>query len=66
MDPVVAAFKQRGFPPGAQTAKQMGRDGKYQFNLYDPDLVRIEYMEFKPAETPCCHPFTGPQPGPNE
>lgn len=66
MDPVVAAFKQRGFPPNGQTAKQMGRDGKYQFNIYDPDGVRIEYMELTPAETPCCHPFTGPQPTPTE
>jgi catechol 2,3-dioxygenase-like lactoylglutathione lyase family enzyme len=62
MDPVVAEFQKRGFPPDGQTAKQMGRDGKVQLNEYDPDGVRIEYMEFNPRQAPCCHPFTGPQP----
>jgi catechol 2,3-dioxygenase-like lactoylglutathione lyase family enzyme len=62
MDPVVAEFQKRGFPPNGQTAKQMGRDGKVQLNEYDPDGVRIEYMEFNPRQAPCCHPFTGPQP----
>ena len=33
---------------------KIGRDGKWQLNLYDPDLTRVELMEFKPAETPCC------------
>ena len=62
MDAVVAKFQQRGFPAGGQTQKQMGRDGKVQLNEYDPDEVRVEYMEFKPRQAPCCHPFTGPQP----
>jgi catechol 2,3-dioxygenase-like lactoylglutathione lyase family enzyme len=43
---------------------KMGRDGKWQLNLYDPDETRIEFMEFKPAEKPCCSPFTGTHPGP--
>ena len=62
MDPVVAEIAKRGFTPGAQHAKQMGKDGKVQFNLYDPDDIRIEFMEFKPAEKPCCHAFEGKQP----
>ena len=66
MDAVAAKFQQRGFPAGGQTHKQMGRDGKYQLNMYDPDEVRVEFMEFKPAQAPCCHPFTGPQPGPDQ
>ena len=36
---------------------KMGRDGKWQLNLYDPNLTRVELMEFKPAETPCCSPM---------
>jgi len=41
---------------------QMGRDGKRQLNVFDPDFSRIELMEFKPAEKPCCSDFTGPHP----
>ena len=36
---------------------KIGRDGKWQLNLYDPDLTRVELMEFKPVETPCCSPM---------
>ncbi len=28
---------------------QMGRDGKWQANLYDPDGTRVELMEFQPV-----------------
>jgi catechol 2,3-dioxygenase-like lactoylglutathione lyase family enzyme len=44
---------------------KMGRDGKWQLNLYDPDETRVEFMEFTPTQKPCCSPFAGPQPGPN-
>ncbi len=44
------------------TKAQMGRDGKEQLNMYDPDLTRVEFMEFAPRETPCCSPFTGKHP----
>jgi len=43
---------------------KIGRDGKWQLNLYDPDLTRIEFMEFTPVQKPCCSDFTGPHPGP--
>jgi catechol 2,3-dioxygenase-like lactoylglutathione lyase family enzyme len=43
---------------------KLGRDGKWQLNLYDPDDTRVEFMEFKPKEKPCCSEFTGPHPGP--
>jgi catechol 2,3-dioxygenase-like lactoylglutathione lyase family enzyme len=43
---------------------KLGRDGKWQLNVYDPDDTRVEFMEFKPAEKPCCSPFTGAHPGP--
>src|ERR1700683_526342 len=31
---------------------QIGRDGKWQLNLYDPDMTRVELMEPKPVRTP--------------
>ena len=37
---------------------KIGRDGKWQFNLYDPNLTRVELMEPKPVETPCCSPIS--------
>jgi catechol 2,3-dioxygenase-like lactoylglutathione lyase family enzyme len=36
---------------------KIGRDGKWQLNLYDPNLTRVELMEFKPTQTPCCSPM---------
>jgi catechol 2,3-dioxygenase-like lactoylglutathione lyase family enzyme len=41
---------------------QIGKDGKWQFNDFDPDGTRLEYMEFTPVQTPCCAPFTGSHP----
>jgi catechol 2,3-dioxygenase-like lactoylglutathione lyase family enzyme len=50
---------------GAVDARpQMGKDGKWQFNLYDPDKVRVELMEFTPVEKPCCSSFTAENPSP--
>jgi catechol 2,3-dioxygenase-like lactoylglutathione lyase family enzyme len=62
---VVAKLSQRGWTPSPGSHKQMGRDGKYQLNVYDPDEIRVEFMEFRPAEKPCCSPFTGPHPQPD-
>src|SRR5258708_8327226 len=42
---------------------QMGKDGKWQLNVYDPDLTRVELMDFKPVEKPCCSDFIGPHRG---
>jgi Lactoylglutathione lyase and related lyases len=36
---------------------QIGRDGKWQLNLYDPNDTRVELMEPKPVQTPCCSPI---------
>jgi catechol 2,3-dioxygenase-like lactoylglutathione lyase family enzyme len=36
---------------------KIGRDGKWQLNLYDPDLTRAELMEPNPVQTPCCSPI---------
>ena len=43
---------------------KIGRDGKWQLNLYDPDMTRVELMEFTPVEKPCCSEFTGTHPKP--
>jgi catechol 2,3-dioxygenase-like lactoylglutathione lyase family enzyme len=36
---------------------KIGRDGKWQLNLYDPNLTRCELMEPAPVEKPCCSPM---------
>jgi catechol 2,3-dioxygenase-like lactoylglutathione lyase family enzyme len=41
---------------------QMGKDGKWQANLYDPDGTRVELMEFQPVTKPCCSGFTADSP----
>jgi catechol 2,3-dioxygenase-like lactoylglutathione lyase family enzyme len=41
---------------------QMGKDGKWQANLYDPDGTRVELMEFQPVMKPCCSDFTAESP----
>jgi hypothetical protein len=43
---------------------QLGKDGKWQFNLFDPDDTRVELMEYGAVEKPCCSPFTAPNPTP--
>ncbi|TCP36685.1 VOC family protein [Sphingomonas sp. BK235] len=47
---------------GRHDGPQMGLDGKWQANLYDPDGTRIELMEFHAVTEPCCSPFTAPDP----
>lgn len=44
------------------TGPKIGLDGKYQFNLYDPDGTRLELMNFHATKTPCCSPFTAADP----
>jgi catechol 2,3-dioxygenase-like lactoylglutathione lyase family enzyme len=43
-------------------APKIGLDGKYQFNMYDPDGIRTEVMNFHATEKPCCSPFTADDP----
>lgn len=43
---------------------EIGRDGKWRLNLYDPDGTRVELMEFTPVEKPCCAEYTGKHPIP--
>jgi hypothetical protein len=57
-----AKLEARGWKANEREHSQMGKDGKWQLNLYDPDQTRIELMEFTPAEKPCCSEFQGPHP----
>jgi catechol 2,3-dioxygenase-like lactoylglutathione lyase family enzyme len=55
-------LRSRGWKPTADEKQQIGKDGKWQLNLYDPDGTRVELMEFTPVQTPCCSSYTGPHP----
>jgi len=55
-------LRSRGWKPSENEKEQLGRDGKWQLNLYDPDGTRVELMEFNPVQAPCCSPYTGPHP----
>jgi catechol 2,3-dioxygenase-like lactoylglutathione lyase family enzyme len=44
------------------TAPKIGKDGKEQFNMYDPDGIRLELMNFRATEKPCCSEFTAEDP----
>lgn len=57
-----ALIESHGWKEHGEEHAQMGRDGKRQLNVFDPDHTRIELMEFKPAEKPCCSDFTAPHP----
>lgn len=47
---------------GQSELPKIGRDAKWQLNLYDPDGTRAEIMELKAVGTPCCSPFTAEDP----
>ena len=58
---IQAGFKtvlSRGLHP--PDSPKIGRDGKWQLNLYDVNFTRTELMEPKPVETPCCSPYINP------
>jgi catechol 2,3-dioxygenase-like lactoylglutathione lyase family enzyme len=59
-------IESHGWKPSAEEHSQIGRDGKLQLNVFDPDLSRIELMEFTPVDKPCCSEFTGPHPSEND
>lgn len=50
--------------PARHDGPSMGRDGKWQANLYDPDGTRVELMEYHAVAKPCCSIFTAPDPMP--
>jgi catechol 2,3-dioxygenase-like lactoylglutathione lyase family enzyme len=61
-DSYKALVAQSRIPGHADKEPKIGKDGKYQFNMYDPDGIRLELMEFKAREKPCCSPFTADDP----
>lgn len=57
-----AVMESHSWKPHGDEQAEIGKDGKWQLDVFDPDLTRIELMEFKPAQKPCCSDFTGPHP----
>lgn len=43
---------------------EAGRDGKNSLDIYDPDLSRVEVMDYNPTKDPCCHAYTAAHPKP--
>lgn len=66
MEQTSAKLKSHGWQPNDREQSKIGRDGKWQLNLYDPDQTRVELMEFRPVQPPCCSEFQGPHPGPED
>lgn len=62
MSDAIQALARNGCTGPECRKTRLGRDGKVQLNLFDPDLTRAEFMEFKPTGPICCSPFTGPPP----
>ena len=57
-----AIMESHGWKPHGDEAAEIGKDGKWQLDVFDPDLSRVELMEFKPTQKPCCSDFQGPHP----
>ena len=64
VDEAYATLKGQGRLEGVQcdAGTKIGKDGKGQFNMYDPDEIRSELMNFHATEKPCCSPFTAQDP----
>lgn len=61
MQKALDQLHKNGLAPGSKFAddkSEIGRDGKWQFDIFDPDWTRIEFMEPAPARDPCCNPYT--------
>jgi catechol 2,3-dioxygenase-like lactoylglutathione lyase family enzyme len=57
-----AIMESHGWKPHGDEEAEIGKDGKWQLDVFDPDWSRVEMMEFKPTQKPCCNDFTGPHP----
>lgn len=64
MEKAVSSLAAEDRLAGEPARPQIGRDGKWQFNLYDPDRTRVELMEYGAVEKPCCSEFTAENPTP--
>jgi len=64
VDEALNTLRSQGRLEGVQCDKgtKIGKDGKGQFNMYDPDEIRTELMNFHATEKPCCSPFTAQDP----
>lgn len=63
MEKALDQLHKNGLAPDSKFAddkSEIGRDGKWQFDIFDPDWTRIELMEPAPARPPCCNPYTAP------
>lgn len=61
IQPAYQEVQSRGYQP--PQPPKIGRDGKWQLNLYDPNDTRAELMEFKQSQKPCCSPMLSPEAG---
>jgi catechol 2,3-dioxygenase-like lactoylglutathione lyase family enzyme len=57
-----AILESHGWKAHGDEQAEVGKDGKWQLDVFDPDLSRVELMEFKNVQKPCCNDFTGPHP----
>lgn len=64
VDEAFATLKSSGRLAGVRVddKPKVGRDGKVQINMYDPDGIRAELMSLHAVEKPCCSPFTAEDP----
>lgn len=62
MSDAVTALAASGCQGPNCSKTQMGRDGKVQMNVFDPDGTRVEYMEFRPSGPTCCSEYTAKHP----
>ena len=58
------SLRNEGYEVKTTDEPEIGRDGKWSFDIYDPDMTRVEFMEYKPAQPPCCNPYSAPHPKP--
>jgi catechol 2,3-dioxygenase-like lactoylglutathione lyase family enzyme len=57
-----SVMESHGWKAHGDEQAEIGKDGKWQLDVFDPDLSRVELMEFKPVQKPCCSDFTGQHP----
>ncbi|HEY3972764.1 MAG TPA: VOC family protein [Candidatus Sulfotelmatobacter sp.] len=57
-----AIMESNGWKAHRDEQAEIGKDGKWQLDVFDPDLSRVELMEFKNVQKPCCNDFSGPHP----
>lgn len=65
MQKAIDQLHKNGLAPDSELADdkpEIGRDGRWQYDIFDPDLTRIELMEPTPVKDPCCNPYTAPHP----